>query len=177
MIVDNLSYRKKSEGVFVASSSIVKPTREIVSELVRERKGAMKNSARLLLHESINDILHQMIIVHSGGMYIRPHINSFSDKSWHVIEGELEFVKFDESGEAKEHFRVGPYDSELPFIVRLSERAFHTLIPISGHTVVLETILGPFCETVYAQWAPSGENPEAAEAYLGSLCVKLGVKF
>ena len=175
--MDLTSFIKKSEGVYVASKAVVKSDKSIVKKLSRIVKDGYKSSGRLLLHKGTEDILHQMIIYHVGGVYIRPHINSASDKSWHVIEGELIFVIFDEGGGIKEFFKIGSYDSGSPFIVRLREKAFHTLIPLTKHTVILETILGPFHESQYAEWAPLTTDVEVAKMYFDDICQKVGAKF
>jgi cupin fold WbuC family metalloprotein len=175
--MDLISFHKKSEGVYVASQSTVTSDKNIVKSLSQIVKDGCRDSGRLLLHKSTEDILHQMIIIHLGGVYIRPHINLASDKSWHVIEGELILVRFDEAGNIKKFFNIGSYDSGLPFIVRLCEKEFHTLIPLTKHTVILETILGPFVESRYAEWAPQTTDVEVAKIYFDDICEKIGAKF
>lgn len=175
--MDLISFNKKSEGVYIASQAIVKSNKSLVKMLSQIVKDGHRDSGRLLLHKSTEDTLHQMIITHSGGVYIRPHINLASDKSWHVIEGELIFVKFDGAGDINEFFKIGSYDSGLPFIVRLREKVFHTLIPLTKHTVILETILGPFQESRYAEWAPLTTDVKVAKMYFDDICKKVGAKF
>lgn len=172
-----ISFNKKSEGVYVASQMTVTSDKSIVKKLSHIVKDGNRDSGRLLLHKSTQDILHQMIIIHSGGVYIRPHINLASDKSWHVIEGKLILIRFNEAGNIKEFFNIGSYESGLPFFVRLCEKAFHTLIPLTKHTVILETILGPFQESIYAEWAPLTTDVEVAKIYFDDICERVGAKF
>ena len=116
-----------------------------------------------------------MLIVHSKGQYIRPHKNTFSAKSWQVVEGKLAFLRFSNSGELIDHIFMSSITDGDAFMVRLSESFFHTLIPITTKTVIVETILGPFTGTTYASWAPIEGDTKAAESYLKHYCQKIGI--
>ena len=156
--------------VFNTSLAIAQPDREKIRELIDEIGNSSVKSSRLILHQTSSDPLHQMIIAHEGGMYIQPHINQYPYKSWHVVRGELMFMGFSSTGQITKKLRIGTYDSGLPFIVRLAEKTFHTLIPISPKTVIVETVQGPFYKTIYAEWAPSPNEKKASQEYFKMLC-------
>lgn len=164
-------------GVFVVNDVIANPNIDIINELKKSADKNPKKKSRLLLHQNIEDPLHQMVIVHSQGQYIRPHKNIFSAKSWQIVEGKLVFLCFSDNGELMKHVYMSSVADGDAFIVRLSESFFHTLIPLTDKTIIVETILGPFKGTTYASWAPSEEDTTAATKYQKQLCQKIGIVF
>lgn len=163
-----------NEEIFMASDSVVKVTRTDTAVLLTRAQVNRRSRCRLLMHRSKNDLLHEMLIVHRKGQYIRPHKNVTSSKSFTVIGGSLECIIFSEDGEITDHFRMGDYASQDCFLVRLSDSCFHTLIPLTESVVFIETILGPFQGTTYAPWAPE-EDGEDTEAYFQRLCEMTGI--
>jgi len=168
---------ESAPGVFVVKDVIAKPNLAIVDGLKSHANENPQQKSRLLLHQNIKDSLHQMLIVHSKGQYIRPHINTVSAKSWQVVEGKLALLYFSDSGELIDHVFMSSITDGDAFMVRLSESFFHTLIPITNKTVIVETILGPFTGTTYASWAPIEEDTNAADSYVKHYCQKIGIVF
>ena len=162
--------------VYVAKDGIVKPTLEAVAELKARALDTPRKRCRLLLHRSIDDTLHQMIIVNGRSSYVRPHRNVTSSKSWQIVEGRLTFVRFDDEGRVVEHCFLGTAPDTDSLVIRLSESCYHTLIPLTDQCVFLETILGPFRGTTYAPWAPEESNAPQARAYFRQLCRAVGVE-
>ena len=164
-----------NEEVFTTSDSVVKLTREDTAVLLAQAGRNRRAKCRLLMHRDTSDPLHEMLIVHRMGKYIRPHKNVNSSKSFTLIEGSLECILFSDEGEISDHFRMGVYNSQDSFSVRLSDSCFHTLIPLSESVVFIETILGPFQGTTYAPWAPSEEDELNGPAYFKILCEMTGI--
>ena len=99
----------QSNEVFLSKSSIVNLNKDLVEFLKSKAKLSIKKKSRLLLHRNEDENLHGMLIVHTKGQYIRPHINVYHSKSWHVIEGALKCVIFDENGSIKDSWIIGTY--------------------------------------------------------------------
>jgi len=135
-----------------------------------------EEKARALLHGKPNAVLHEMLIIHSFGQYIQPHINERSSKSFLVFEGEMVVVVYDESGDIRDHFRLCKLGSESPFFARLNESLYHTVVPLTDQVVFLETVMGPHTETRYAIFAPSPDDVSAAMEYMAWLKGELGIK-
>ena len=134
-------------------------------ERVRERGiRAERKRARICAHPSASDPLHEMIICLDRGTYIRPHRHACKSESFHIIEGELDVVLFEDDGAIREVIRMGPYRSQRTFFYRLMEPCFHTVLVRTRQAVFHETTNGPFdpADAEYAPWAPP-EGDEAEE--------------
>jgi cupin fold WbuC family metalloprotein len=138
-------------------------------------KQSPSKKSRVLLHSSPEKDLHEMLIVHSYGEYIQPHINAHSDKSFIVLEGEMFVVVYRENGKIKNQIHLSCYDGRLAFMLRLNEPMFHTVVPISETVTFLETIKGPHIETRYAPFAPPPTNLFESEKYMKWLMNEVGV--
>jgi hypothetical protein len=91
-------------------------------------------------------------------------------ESFHIIEGCLKVVIFDDSGDVADVIDMGDYSTGKCFYQRISRAFFHTVIPTSETVVFHETTKGPFRseDTVFAPWSPT-ENDEGTPAYLKML--------
>ena len=147
-----------------ASEKEVQFLKKIASTNQRKR-------ARLCAHPDENDLLHEMLIVHSSGNYIRPHKHLTNSESFHVIEGEALLVLMDETGEVQSRVPLGPISSGRTFFYRIPDSEFHSLEIISDFFVFFEVTNGPFKRdnVIFAPWAPEeakvpfeaekGDNP------------------
>ncbi len=130
-------------------------------ELLKDK--ASKNPRkriRFCAHKDTNDTLHEMLIIHSKGAYVRPHKHLNKSESFHIIEGKLKVVVFDEEGGVVESINMGEYSTGDVFYYRLSENCFHTVVPISDIVVFHETTNGPFEreDIIFAPWAPKEDE-------------------
>ena len=126
---------------------------------------------RLCSHKNVNDPLHEMLIIHTKDTYVRPHKHLNKSESFHVIEGSVDIVIFDEQGEFREVIPMGEYSSGRAFYYRMETALYHTLLIHSDFLVFHEITKGPFhrSDTVFAPWAPQESDPEACGAYLRKL--------
>lgn len=154
---------KLSDEVFLAQSPVVSVTKEDIQFLKARAIENPRGRCRLLLHQDVNDTLHEMVIVHTEGGYIRPHKNFTGDKSFSVVEGAFALVSFDEDGNVTGHQVVAAYPEGGVFTVRLTDSRYHTLVNLTPQVVFIETCLGPFKGSQYAPWAPEEGTPEAQD--------------
>jgi cupin fold WbuC family metalloprotein len=161
---DRLPMRDVAPGVQAAGGPIVTVAQADLDEL-RRRTRREGRSQRLLLHPGIDDELHEMLIVHPRGIYVRPHLMARSSKTYMMVEGEMAMVLFGDDGtvEARHLLRDGGRGG--PFLLRLMERRFHTVVPLTETAAFLEILPGPFRGTVFAPWAPAADGGDAAAAY------------
>jgi cupin fold WbuC family metalloprotein len=165
-----MNFTVVNDEVLYSSDTITRVTRADL-ELLKDR--ARKNPrrrVRLCAHPSVEDTLHEMIIVHSKGNYVRPHRHPQKSESFHIIEGNLVVTIFDDAGTVKQLLPMGSESGSGLLYYRLSEPAFHTVIPMDDVVVFHETTNGPFDreETIFAPWAPEEDSAEG-EAYLQRL--------
>ena len=145
-------FNKVNDVVYSSDRTVELISRNDVEYLCRVAGHAPEKKSRVLLHGVIDKLLHEMIIVHRYGTYIRPHINDRSDKSFVMIKGEMIVVLYDEHGSINEKY----------------------LLSMTEEAVFLESTLGPHTSTRYATFAPSADDKEECQQYLSWLQAQVG---
>ena len=77
---------------------IIDISREKIQELKESCLETNSKSTRICLHNSVEDNLHEMLIVLPRHLYVRPHRHIGKSESFHIIEGELDVFIFDNDG-------------------------------------------------------------------------------
>ena len=154
--------------VSVADERIVRVGREDVDALKASARSTARFRSRLCAHKQSSDRLHEMIIVLGRPSYIRPHKHQAKSESFHVIEGELDVVIFDETGLVTDVVEMGDYRSGRNFFYRLEDPLFHTLIIRTPEVVFHETTNGPFRreDTIFAPWSPEENDVVEVERFM-----------
>jgi cupin fold WbuC family metalloprotein len=164
------SYRRESAEVFYAEPGAAVDAEQI-AELKRAASQNPRKRVRLCAHDDTAAAVHEMLIVHERGTYVRPHKHLDKAESMHVIEGLVDVVVFDESGDVARVIPMGDYQSGRAFYNRLGPATYHTLVIRSDVLVFHETIEGPFerRSAVFASWAPEDGDAKAVDTYLSEL--------
>ena len=151
-----MKFAEQNREVFYATDHIKIVSSNELDFLTDKALANGRKRARVCLHENESATLHEMLIVHGRGAYIRPHKHFGKSESIHIIEGLLDLVLFDDQGSITQVVNMGNYASGKPFYQRLDSPVFHTLIIRSERLIFHETTNGPFCrtESVFAPWAP-----------------------
>jgi cupin fold WbuC family metalloprotein len=167
--------RTESAEVRYATDAIIVVDAADVAGLKRAAEGNTRRRIRLCAHYSTDDRVHEMVIVHARDTYVRPHKHVGKSESFHVVEGDVDVVVFDDNGGVIEVIRMGVFASGRPFYYRIAEPLFHTLLIRSEILVFHETTSGPFrrADTVFAPWAPEDGDAAAAATYLADLEARL----
>src|SRR5262245_47958528 len=152
-----------SAEVLVASGGVVQVTAADLGAITERAIRSPRKRARLCAHPDAADPLHEMLICLAHSTYVRPHRHAGKSESFHVIEGELDVVVFEESGGIREVIPMGSYESGKVFFYRLAEPLFHTVVVNTPHALIHETTNGPFdlAGTEFAPWAPQESDPAA----------------
>lgn len=150
------SARRASEEVLCATESLVVLSATDIEQLKSLAASTVRERSRLCAHTENESPVHEMFIVHSDTAYVRPHKHIGKSESFHVIEGRVDVVLYDDEGTIADVIRMGDYGSGLPFYYRIAGAVFHTLLIRSPILVFHETTGGPFDrnQTVFADWAP-----------------------
>jgi cupin fold WbuC family metalloprotein len=158
-------------GVYFADTPIVEVSATLIAELKARLPQSNCQRVRLCAHCRDEDIVQEMLIVMGRGSYVQPHLHVAKSESLHVVEGELTLVTFDEIGQIKRTLQLGSYSSGKSFYERLPPGLFHTVVLHSEIAVLHEVVQGPFrqADTIYADWAPSGENRDTVDAYVAQI--------
>tara|TARA_Y100000588_G_C13670655_1_gene676058 strand:+ start:105 stop:617 length:513 start_codon:yes stop_codon:yes gene_type:complete len=141
---------------------------ERIKRLARESKN---QRYRICIHENEKAACHEMFIAHTSKAYVRPHKHLCKGESLEVLEGQATAVFFDDQGGITNWINIGARTTELPFFYSLREPVFHTLLIHSELLVFKETTTGPFIreESIFADWAPSGDCSREVEDYISHL--------
>ncbi|WP_444550576.1 WbuC family cupin fold metalloprotein [Candidatus Magnetomonas plexicatena] len=157
-----------NDEVFYAPERIVSVDRADVEALKAQALKNPRRRARLCAHHSVDDTLHEMLIAHAKDIYVRPHKHINKSESFHIIEGELSVMLFNEEGGIVSVIEMSPQNC---FFYRLSESAFHTVVPTSDMVVFHETTNGPFnrSDTMFAPWSPEENDVQGQKTYMETL--------
>ena len=162
---------QKSPEVFLAEGPIAAVGPAEIDMLKAAVKASPKRRARINAHPDGEDALHEMIIAIDASSYIRPHKHPSKSEAFHIVEGEVDIVVFNDDGGIDRIVELGAPGSRRPFYYRMSNAFFHTLIIRSDLLVVHEITNGPFrpSATVFADFAPDDREADQAEAYQAEL--------
>ena len=167
---------KLNDEVLVASSPLVQLGRADIEALKQRALGNPRRRIRICAHPDTADRLHEMLIVHTRGAYVRPHKHLQKSESVHIIEGEVNVVFFDDAGAVAEVVRMGDYGSGRKFYYRIGGPRYHTLLITSEFLVFHEVTNGPFRreDTVFAPWAPEEADAAACAAFQQRVAATIG---
>jgi cupin fold WbuC family metalloprotein len=163
--------RTFNQEVLYTDEPVTKVTRHDVDVLKALARQTARQRSRLCAHPDAADTLHEMLIVHPNGTYVRPHKHPRKSESFHVIEGAADVVIFDEAGHVTEVMPMGDYASGRQFYYRMDVPYYHTLLISSDVLVFHETTNGPFrsSDTVFPSWAPEENDLPGRAHFLNDL--------
>ena len=159
--------RKVNNEVLVAEERIVRLSKADIASLKHQALANPRQRIRICTHPDTSDRLHEMLIVHTRGTYVRPHKHLNKSESVHIIEGEVDVVFLDEAGAVSDVVKMGDYESGREFYYRVGSPIDHTLRILSEFLVFHEVTNGPFRrdETIFAAWAPEESDPVACSTF------------
>ena len=162
---------QKSPEVFLTNGPIATVGPDDIALLRLAVGKTTKRRARINAHPDSDDQLHEMIIAIEPNSYVRPHKHPGKSEAFHIIEGAVDIVVFDETGDISRIVSLAAPGGSTPFYYRMSEPHFHTLIIRSELLIVHEITNGPFRPdgTVFAAFAPEEGDTVAAGNFQTSL--------
>lgn len=146
-------------AVFRNIGPIIEVDDATIDMLIEAAAFEPKRRARLNLHNSDDDLLHEMIIAFRKDSLNMPHRHVGKSESMHVMLGRVDIVTFDDDGHPLRRIRIGDL-THCRFhstIFRMAAPLWHTVIPIDDVVVVHETTNGPFVPGKNMEippWAP-----------------------
>ena len=106
-------------AVFLESDVIVIGPQEL-NQVKQMAEQSPLRRARLCLHQDHNSLVQEMVIALSQDSYVRPHRHRDKSESFHVIEGRLAVLLFDDTGKLTRRVELGPPGSAQASLYRLS---------------------------------------------------------
>lgn len=173
-----MKWKQLSDEVYAATSAIVGINYNDIKILKEKISTCQNNRIRICAHQASTDNLHEMLIVITKGSYVRPHKHINKSESFHMIEGLLDVVVFDDHGNITNIIEMGDPTTGKNFFYRLSSDHFHTLILKTDLVVFHETTNGPFQkdETIYAPWSPVQGDKKIEQKYMKELESRITVE-
>ena len=112
--------------------------------------------ARICLHKDDGEMIQEMIIAFCKDSYVRPHRHIDKSESYHIIEGRIEIIFFNDNGIEIDKVVLSDKIDEHPFLFRISNSAWHTVVPKSDFVIIHEVTKGPFNKnsSEFADWEP-----------------------
>jgi cupin fold WbuC family metalloprotein len=163
-------FQKTTEAVFETDVDPVAISPTDIKTLVEAARLAPQGRARLILHSSREDSLHEMVIALPPDSCDHPHINFKSGKSFLALSGQFALICFSDDGSEIRPIVLSAEDRLVgATMVRLRRAAWHTIIPLAGDTVFLETILGPYEGNQFASWFPDANRPRERKVWIEKL--------
>jgi cupin fold WbuC family metalloprotein len=145
-------------AVFRNAGPVIEVDDATIDMLIEAAGSEPKRRARLNLHNSDDDLLHEMIIAFCKDSLNMPHRHIGKSESMHVMRGRVLVVFFDGFGNPTRRVMLGAADwRSLPSVFRMATPLWHTVIPLEDKVVVHETTNGPFIpgkNMEIPEWAP-----------------------
>ena len=167
-----------NDEVFVAKESIVVLGDEELTFIRKQASSNPRQRARICAHRNSGDPLHEMFIALSRQTYIQPHRHRQKSESFHIVDGEVDVVLFEDDGAIHEVIPLGSFGSGRAAFYRLDSLRYHTLVIRSEFLLMHEVTNGPFDRrlTEYAPFAPGEDNPASINDYGRRLALQLAAR-
>jgi cupin fold WbuC family metalloprotein len=143
--------------------------RELLDGLIERARQSPRLRLNHNFHSSMEENPHRFLNAMVKGTYIAPHRHRDPPKaeSFLVLEGEVAFFTFDDSGQVT---RIDVIGGDA-LGIDVAPGIWHTLAPLTPHAVCYEVKPGPYSAATdkeFGPWAPREGDPRAA-AYLRQL--------
>ena len=127
---------------------------------IKASVGSPRRRMLIPIHRHQEDLVQRMVNILQPGTYIQPHLHprNWATETILVMEGELGFITFDQSGGVKTTHRI-----PVGGLVDIEECVWHGVLALEPNTIILETKRGPHdsSDKEFAGWAPRETDPEA----------------
>jgi cupin fold WbuC family metalloprotein len=161
---------KLNGDVFVTVEKCPTVDRKDIGALIEAAPRGSQRRVRLCTHRAEQDRQQEMFIAFAGGglAYLRPSLHLGKDESLHVLEGEADFILFDNVGHVTQVIPLGDYHSGRQFYCRVPASTWHTVLIRSERMAVHEVTSGPYVrsDTIWAPWAPDEKDLPAAQRFM-----------
>ena len=160
--------RKTSPEVFFPSDDCFHLGVSAINELIESAKETERQRARLCIHPSDDALIQQMFIVHPAGAYVRPHRHNNKTESMLILQGEVDYLSFTNSGELVERIELSDYHSGCSFFQMTPPGLYHSLIIKTRWLIFIEVTGGPFrkSDSNFAPWSPEDNDTVGIEHFL-----------
>lgn len=156
-----------SEEAFFAVDDVVLVGKSHIDRLKAELPNTSRKRIRLCTHSNVNDSLHEMFVLYTKDTHIQPNKHLGKEETFHILEGEADFIFYNDTGDVTKIIPLGTKESGRSFFVRVPEGVYHTVAMTSDYLVIHEATPGPYVRehTVWAPWDMSHLGGQMARAH------------
>lgn len=147
--------KKISDEVYYLDDNKFSVSRNDISLLKEIALNNDSNKARLCTHFNTEEIIHEMFIVHTNKVIVKPHKHINSVESFHIIEGTIILSTFSQTGilENEEELSTTNHLSSIYF--KIPKDTYHSIKIVSPVAIFKETKQGPFLaeDSTFPDWS------------------------
>lgn len=145
---------------------------QALEEGLRASRESPRKRIMLQMHRSDAEGVQRLVNFMQRGSYVRPHFHPEPEsiENAAIIKGTAGFLTFDGHGSVSSAHRLEA-GNPAASIIDIEQGLWHTLVPLSEDTVILEIKRGPYNAAMdkrFAPWAPE-EGTADAQTYLRRL--------
>jgi cupin fold WbuC family metalloprotein len=159
---------RETDRALFNTGDVLEVDSAMIEDLKRRARTAPTRRFRLCLHQSPDETVQEMLIVHCRDNYSRPHRHT-TPSSCLILEGTLSVFVFDDAGKVTSRIDLAPRASGKPFTLRLGAGVWHMPVCRSEQLVFYETMTGPFQRESANDWAPWSPEEDDVEGIVGYL--------
>jgi cupin fold WbuC family metalloprotein len=138
---------KKNDRVFYSEAvhaNLSEQYIHLLKELARYRG---LHTFRVCLHQSDNEPIHEMVMVHTRPNLVGPLKQNKTTLSYHMLDGVADVCLLNDAGEPFWKMRLDSSDSSCSRSVRLQAGVYRTIQTLSSYAIFLEIASGPFVDS------------------------------
>lgn len=145
------------EEAFYTTDKIVVVGKREIDILKAELPNTSRKRIRLCCHPNTSDPLHEMFVLYTKDTYIQPNKHLAKEETFLILEGDADFIFYNETGDVTQIIPLGSPSSGKDFFVRVPQGVYHSVAMNSEYLVIHEATPGPYdrAHTVWAPWAKS----------------------
>lgn len=149
-----VSLVRTSEEAYYAIGDLVYITGKDIDVLKNAVNHCARKRVRICTHENVESKLHEMFVCYTKTTNIAPHRHVGKDEIFYVMEGEMDFVVYNDDGTVRQTLPMGDPRSGKAFCVRVPMNTYHSVVLHSEFCVLHEATPGPFnrADTQWATW-------------------------
>jgi cupin fold WbuC family metalloprotein len=163
-------YRKESDEIYYVTDLFPVVGLSDVNFLKARAAENSRLRCRLCVHPSVDDRLHEMVIVFHRDTYFRPLRHRERPQSFQIVEGNVTIAILDDGGEILRLIDIAATDPDRGFKTRIPPDHWYAFMIDSEWLVLQEITTGPmnYSEREYAPFAPQ-EGDAAGPLYAENL--------
>ena len=164
-----LSIKAKSKTYFYQGGvATIKPV-ELQQLLDDAARDPMKK-ARFCMHPSPEYPINHMIIASHYNTYVNPHLHHHSSVFYHMIQGAMRLIIFDDDGRVKEWYPLAAGQPDTAQFASHNPGVWHAHVYMSEWTIFSESVLSSAGaeNSVDAPWGPD-ETEQAKQDFMNRM--------